>query len=148
MESAEACYLGNPSVPQTHLPSLQDKANFYFAQGMYLNWLITKTKIPFSKYPIDYLDNLTSALAVEHVTSGHWGSFIYKSVPINANSRAGRTAPDICASVDPLEMIACDMVYMTDTHCHYGDFSITNGTLIPNGGSWDLFIKQGKDRNF
>ena len=115
---------------------------------MYLNWLITKTKIPFSKYPIDYLDNLTSALAVEHVTSGHWGSFIYKSVPINANSRAGRTAADICASVDPLEMIACDMVYMTDTHCHYGDFSITNGTLIPNGGYWDLFIKQGKDRNF
>ena len=34
VESADSCYLGNPSVPQTHLPSPQaDRVDFYFAQG-------------------------------------------------------------------------------------------------------------------
>ena len=79
------------------------------------------------------------------MTSAHWASSIYKSVPVSANSRAGRTAADICASVDPMEMAACDMVYMNDTHCHYGDFSVANGSLVPSGASWDLFVKQGKE---
>ena len=72
---------------------------------------------------------------------------IYKSVLVSANTRAGRTAADICASVDPMEMVACDIVYITDTHCHYGDFSVTNGSLVPNGTSWDLFVKQGKEHS-
>ena len=90
------------------------------------------------------MDNLTSAFDLVHVTTAHWATSIYKSVPVSANSRAGRTAADICASVDPIEMVASDMVYMNDTHCHYGDFSIANGSLILGSGSWDLFIKQGK----
>ena len=96
-------------------------------------------------FTIDYLDTLTSAFTLDHVTSAHWASSIYKSVLVSANTRAGRTAADICASVDPMEMVACDIVYMTDTHCHYGDFSVTNGSLVPSGASWDLFIKQGKE---
>ena len=94
------------------------------------------------------MDTLTSAFALNHVTSTPWASSIYKSVPVSANSRASRTAAEICASVDPMEMTACDMVYMTDTHCHYGDFSVANGSLVPNGASWDLFIKQGKEYSF
>ena len=38
VESADSCYLGNPSVPQTHLPSPQaDRVDFYFAQGLCLD---------------------------------------------------------------------------------------------------------------
>ena len=81
------------------------------------------------------------------MTSALWASSIYKSVPVSSNSRAGRTAADICASVDPIQMVASDMVYMTDTHCHYGDFSVTNGSLVPSGASWDLLIKQGKEHS-
>ena len=95
-------------------------------------------------FPIDYLDTLTSAFVLDHVISAHWASSIYKSVPVSAIPRAGRTAADICASIDPIEMVASDMVYMNDTHCHYGDFSIANGSLILDSGSWDFFIKQGK----
>ena len=79
------------------------------------------------------------------MTFAQWATFIYKSVPVSNNSRAGRTALDICASVDPIEMVACDMVYMTDSHCHYGDFTVANGSLVPSGASWELYVKQGKE---
>ena len=90
----------------------------------------------------DYLDSLTSPFALEHVTSNSWPSFIYKSTLIDIKSKAGRTAADICASVDPVEMIGCDMVYMDDTHCHNGNFSIANGTLSPSGASWKLWHRK------
>ena len=91
----------------------------------------------------DYLDTLTSPFVLEQVTSSNWTSSIYKSTLKNTKSEADRTAADICASVDPIEMLECDLVYMDDTHCHYGNFSMTNGTLQPNGTSWSLYRKPG-----
>ena len=83
----------------------------------------------------DYLDSLTSPFVLEHVTSNSWSSFIYKSTPFYIKSKAGRTAADICASIDPVEMLRCDVLYMDDTHCHFGNSSIASGTLSPSGAS-------------
>ena len=90
----------------------------------------------------DYLDALTSLFVLEHVTSNSWPSFLYKSTPINIKSKAGRTPVDICASVDPVEMLGCDVVYMDDTHCHYGNISTTNGTFSLSGASWNLWHRK------
>ena len=90
----------------------------------------------------DYLDALTSPFVLEHVTSNSWPSFMYKSTLIDIKSKAGRTAADICASVDPVEMLGCDLVYMNDTHCHYGNISTTNGTFSPSGASWNLWHRK------
>ena len=56
----------------------------------------------------------------------------------------GTNAPEVCALLDPAELTKCDMVLMDDSHCYFGNFSMANGSMVPTGVSWDLYIKQGK----
>ena len=96
------------------------------------------------KHITDYLDSVTSSFVFEHVTSSHWHDCIYKSVPIDSNNNGSQSASELCSILDPVEITKCDMVLMDNSFCYFGSFSSDNGTTIPLGTSWDLYIKQGK----
>ena len=69
--------------------------------------------------------------------------FIYKSVP--HQEKLGGTPPDICSILDPVESLQCEMMFMTDTHCHFGNSSSddsANLSLI--GATWVVYIKPGR----
>ena len=75
----------------------------------------------------------------------NWTSFIYKSKLIKTGRTLSGTAVEACTLTDPVEVISCDMVYKDTNYCHYGNFSILNGTLSqPSGDSWDVYIKKGE----
>ena len=69
--------------------------------------------------------------------------FIYKSVP--HKDKLGRTPLDICSILDPVQSLQCEMLLMTDTHCHFGNSSTYySANLLPVGASWDVYIKPGR----
>ena len=92
----------------------------------------------------DYIDILTAPyLPIPDVTSPNMKRFIYKSVP--HQEKLGKTPLDICSILDPVESLECEMMFMTDTHCHFGNSSIDDSAnLSLEGTSWDVNIKPGR----
>ena len=92
----------------------------------------------------DYIDTLIAPyIAIPNVTSPNMKRFIYKSVP--HKDKLGRTPLDICSILDPVQSLQCEMLLMTDTHCHFGNSSTYySANLPPVGASWDVYIKPGR----
>ena len=88
------------------------------------------------------MDSVASLFVPEHVKSSLWHKFIYKSSPIDG-SKKSKSAAEVCSILDPIEINNCDMVFMDDLFCYFGNFSFDNGTALPKGGFWDLYIKKG-----
>ena len=136
---------------ETHLPSPQGhNAKFSVAKGI-KSTRETNVRIDsqiVSPTP-DYLETLTASFVLVHdVTSHFWPTFIYKSTPLGGNERQGSVA-ETCALADPAETVACEMVFLDDTHCHYGSSATSNVNgsqlLRPSGTSWDVYIKPGTE---
>ena len=71
-----------------------------------------------------------SFILVHEVTSHFWPTFIYKSTPLGGNERQSSVA-ERCMLADPAETVACEMVFLDGTRCHFGSSSTSISTLSP-----------------
>lgn len=139
------CHLGSPARSENIIASpAPNELKMWMAEGK--GWELASPLMPRveTKSNSDYIDTLIAPyIAIPNVTSPSMKRFIYKSVP--HKDKLGRTPLDICSILDPVQSLQCEMLLMTDTHCHFGNSSTYySANLLPVGASWDVYIKPGR----